>query len=158
MFRISLHLIIFACALATLPEAFAEEASCKTVVNYKDGSSAGQSAKVTLDSGKVVAIHVESFNASGEEGGAYFCTYDSAEQTPKPRFRVSGATTTVMTRDGAGHSVITVRKAGDRFVIDPSGISRDYCGFGAEWPRGITIEPGKKTCKVTRESIAEPGR
>ncbi|MTW14054.1 hypothetical protein GM658_25905 [Pseudoduganella eburnea] len=58
--------------------------------------------------------------------------------------------TIVSTANEISQSQVKVRRVGANFVIDPSGISRDYCGAGAEWPRTIAIEPGKKKCKVSR--------
>lgn len=143
------HIPILIAGLSMLPSAFAEEISCHVEKKFKGGSTAGHSAKLTVDSEKISALYVESFNASGKEGGAYFCMFDTSRLDSKAQWSTRGNRTSISVRDDDQTSVVTIRKKGDAFIIDPSGISRYYCGFGAEWPEQISIETGKKKCKVT---------
>ncbi|MGE5386118.1 MAG: hypothetical protein ACM3SV_09570 [Betaproteobacteria bacterium] len=149
MLRSALRLTFLASILITSPQVFADELSCDLVKKFKDGSKIGHLAKLTVDAEKITALFVSSFTASGKEGGAYFCNFDTARLESKPKWSVRGMLTSIAVRDGDQRSVVTVRKVGSSYVIDPSGISRYYCGFGAEWPDRISIEAAKKKCKVT---------
>src|SRR5690242_17575119 len=70
--------------LAMLPVyGMAEEISCALDKQLEGGASSGYSAKLSITGNKISALKVESYNASGEEGGAYFCTLDSTDSDSK---------------------------------------------------------------------------
>ncbi len=135
--------------LASLPLcSAAEEISCATKKSLGDGASAGYSATISVAVNKITALQVESYNASGQEGGAYFCSLDSADKDSKATWSVSGADTKLSIETLGETSELSIHRAGDAYVINFDDVKRVYCGFGAEWPGSITVTPKKKACGV----------
>lgn len=135
--------------LAAVPCAgIAAEIACESVEKSADGSSSGHSAKLTLVDGRIVGLAVESFTASGEEGGAYACNLDTADGDTKSRWSVSGDTVKLdMVTMGEKSSVFVKRTKGS-YLLDLEKVSRVYCGFGAEWPATLVISAASKHCLV----------
>lgn len=133
--------------LALLPVCCgAEEISCATDKQLEGGASSGYSAKISVAGNKISALKVESYNASGQEGGAYFCTLDTADSDSKATWSVSG-TDTKLTMETLGEtSQVSISHVGNAYVINLEDVKRVYCGFGAEWPASITVTPKKKAC------------
>jgi len=145
LFRIAIPFL----GMLLLAPALAEEISCESLKKYREGARAGHSAKLTFDSEHISALFVESFYASGKEGGAYFCTFEITRQEATSKWVSRGAQTSISVIDDDQESLVIIRKTADGYVIDPSRISRYYCGFGAEWPEHIKIETGRKKCTVS---------
>lgn len=142
---------VMACTLflAVNTFAFAEQLSCQLAKRYKDGGSVSYSANITLGAGKITALYVNSTIASGAEGGGYLCAFNTSKLNKTAKWSEQGALTTLMVNDDGEESVVSIRKVGGAYVIDPSGINRYYCGFGAEWPDEIIVTSGSKKCKVS---------
>lgn len=135
--------------LAAVPcIGFTEEIACKSVEKFADGSSSGNSAKLTLANGRIVGLDVESFNASGQEGGGYVCSLDTADVDSKSNWSVSGDISTLEIVTMGEKSRLSVKRAKGSYLLNLDEVSRVYCGFGAEWPATILISPGSKSCLV----------
>jgi hypothetical protein len=135
--------------LAMLPVcSVAEEISCASDKQLEDGASSGYSTRISMTGKKISAIKVESYNASGQEGGAYFCTLDSTDPESKVTWSVSGADTTLTMETLGETSQVTISHSGNSYVLNLAEAKRVYCGFGAEWPSSITVTPKKKACTV----------
>ncbi len=90
------HIPLLLILLAAVPGfGFTEEIACKSVKQFADGSSSGNSATLTLANGRIVGLDVESFNASGQEGGGYVCSLDTDDVDSKSNWSVSGDISTL---------------------------------------------------------------
>lgn len=141
----SLLLLLLAAVSRT---GIAEEIACKSVETAADGSSSGQSAELTLEDGRIVGLAVESFNASGEEGGAYACNLDTADADSRSTWSVSGNTTKLQIVTMGEKSRVYIKHTKGAYLLNLEEANRVYCGFGAEWPATIVISPGSKNCLV----------
>lgn len=133
--------------------AYEDEIVCSSKVRFKDGGGRGSDAKLTIVEGKIVALNISSYTANGQIGGAYFCNFDTesilkSEPKSKIEFSRIGSMTTMSLKSLDEESVAHIKKINDTYVITPRGISRDYCGFGVEWPASITLTTGIKSCNV----------
>ena len=126
----------------------AEEISCATDKQLEEGASSGYSARISVTEKKITALKVESYIASGQEGGAYFCTLDTADADSKVKWSVSGAETKLEIETLGEMSSLSIHQVGKSYVINLDDVKRVYCGFGAEWPGSITLTPSKKQCAV----------
>jgi hypothetical protein len=43
-------------------------------------------------------------------------------------------------------SVLLITQTDEAYVLDLQQVGRVYCGFGAEWPKSITISRSDKQC------------
>jgi hypothetical protein len=132
---------------------YEDEIACSSKMRFKDGGGRGSDAKITVADGKIVALDISSYATNGQVGGAYFCNFDTAnifQSEPKSKIKFSkvGSVTTMRMKSVDEESVAHIKKINDTYVIEPKGISRDYCGFGAEWPASITLKAGIKNCNV----------
>lgn len=132
---------------------YADEIACSSKMRFKDGGERGSDAKITIADGKIVALDMSSYATNGQVGGAYFCDFDTAnilQSEPKSKIEFSevGSMTTMRVKSLDEESVAHIKKINDTYVIKPRGISRDYCGSGAEWPASITLKAGIKNCNV----------
>jgi len=135
--------------LALLPAwVGAEEISCATDKQLEEGASSGFSAQISLAGKKITALKVESYNASGQEGGAYFCTLDTRDADSKVKWSAAGSDTKLEIETLGETSQLSIHQVGKSYVINLEDVKRVYCGFGAEWPGSITLTPSKKECTV----------
>jgi hypothetical protein len=128
--------------------SMAEDISCASDKRLEEGASSGNSATISITGKKITALKVESYNASGEEGGAYFCSLDTADKDSRATWSVSGSDTTLEIETLGETSHLTVKHVGDAYVINFEDVKRVYCGFGAEWPGSVTVTAKKKECIV----------
>ncbi len=140
--------LCFFLLVAVAQPGFAEEVACESVKHRKGGASSGHSAKLTLANGKIVGVALESFNASGREGGAYFCSMDTAERGTKLTWTRAGDVTKLAVDMMDEKSHISIKQAAGGYVLQLEAMSRYYCGAGAEWPASIAIAAGSKKCTV----------
>ena len=139
--------------------AAAEDVSCSTSVRHKDGSSQGVDLKLTLDHDRPRGISFEDFVASGEEGGAYFCTFKAAAADGKSHWTEGKGALTVTIlqgqeddQDPQRESTFEISATKDGYLVTFVDMSRWYCGFGAEFPRSVRLVKGKKPCVVVSGS------
>lgn len=147
--RTLLRIAIPLLGMCLLTPAFADEISCELFKKYREGASAGYSARISFASGRIAALHVESFYAPVKEGGAHTCSFDISRQDAQASWESLGTLTSVSVIDDNQESRVTVRQTAQGHVIDTSRISSAYCGVRAQWPERIGIETGRKKCTVS---------
>ena len=135
--------------------AAADDASCSTSVGHKDGSSQGVDLTLTLDHDRPTGISFEAVFESGQEGGAYFCTFKADAANGKSRWTAGKGTLTVtvlqgqdLDQDPERESTFEISATKDGYLVTFVDMSRTYCGFGAEFPRSVRLVKGKKACVV----------
>jgi len=145
--------ILFCCA-----PLYAEDLSCKSETEFDDGSSSGVEVKLQLEKDRVINISYSNFNSNGEEGGAYFCSFEAAlndqesiwtqDKSGQRVHLLEGADPKSANDDEQG-STFEIVKTKTGYSINFIHMSRFYCGFGAEYPSSVSIEKGKKECVVS---------
>jgi hypothetical protein len=143
--------------LVSCSVSFAEESACSTETVYEDGGKSGVEMKLQLDQDRVIAISYSNFISNGEEGGAYFCSFEATPTDKKSVWTQNKDTQTVhLLEDAEGSSgpdeeqgsIFEISKLKTGYLLNFVRMSRWYCGFGAEYPSSVRIEKGKKECVV----------
>ena len=126
--------------------SFAEEYACVTKKSFNGGASSGVEAKVILKGAHISRLVVSSFNATGKEGGGYVCYFDTSEPDVNAQWKTQGHTTVVEVGSVDDKSNVQINERDTGYTINLEGLSKDYCGFGANWPTSLTIIKGRKSC------------
>ncbi len=121
--------------------------SCHWERRYKDGYVREVDVSIQLRQGRIAALRFQSSIASGAEGGAYQCRYDST--APDTRSRLTNMADGVRFTSAADvpHPRFEVTKANRGYAVT-SASANYFCGFGAEFPE-VQLVPGDKKCRVT---------
>jgi len=145
-------MLLAGCLLAARGQA--EDVSCKTETAQKDGSSRGLELKLTLDHGRPTGMSFSSWTATGEEGGAYFCTLEARADNRHQLWKQQAAVTSVtilagneLDQDPDKESKFEIVQTKLGYTVKFTSMSRTYCGFGAEFPESATLVVGRKTCR-----------
>lgn len=124
--------------------ALAKEYQCKYEKRFKDGGSIGAKIQLGVASGKINKLVVYSFIASGEEGGGYLCGIDTSDKEQPVKWSIFNKKTIL----NISESIIEIEPIGRGYKINLENASREGCGFGAEWPEYVVIEPGNSKCRI----------
>lgn len=124
--------------------ALLKEYQCKYEERFEDGGSIGAKVELGIAQGKILNLAVYSFIASGEEGGGYLCGIDTSENGQSIKWSTLNNKTILIISE----STIEIEQVGRGYKINLEGASREGCGFGAEWPEYVVIEPGNAVCQV----------
>lgn len=137
-------LIVLILSGFAMSSARAKEYQCSYEKRFRDGSSTGASLKLGIARGKINKLVVYSLISSGEAGSGYLCGIDTSEQGQDAKWSTRNRKTIL---DMSG-SVIEIEPIGLAYKVNLENASRDGCGFGAEWPLYLVIEPGNSRCRV----------
>ena len=124
--------------------ALAKEYQCKYEKRFKDGGSTGAKVQLGIAQGKINKLAVYSFIASGEEGGGYLCGIDTSDKEQPVKWSTLNQKTIL----NISESIIEIEPIGRAYKINLENASREGCGFGAEWPEYVVIEPGNSKCRI----------
>ena len=124
--------------------ASATEYKCEYEKRFEDGGSKGTQVKLGIAQGKINKLAVSSFITSGEEGGAYMCNINTSDKEQTVKWSTLNKNSVL----NISESVIEIEPMGRAYKIHLGGASRENCGFGAEWPEYVVIEPGNPTCQI----------
>jgi hypothetical protein len=147
MIRIIMGLAAIALALHAAPASGAESLTCEYKQAFKEGGWRHAHVTLTVEEGKVDAISYRNGIASGKEGGGYLCAFDAAAVDGKSVWtREKGRT--VVELKGEKSSTFEIYESKKGFSIRFMEMSKEYCGFGAEFPESVHIDKGKAKCRV----------
>lgn len=111
--------------------------------SQKVGAHGASEASFLLffEHGVLDGINLSSSEASGKEGGAYFCNLEIDKSTPETRWETVGNTSKVWIaneyQDGDEPNIeVTTHGKSTVVLIDLSPMP--YCGFGAAFPSKMT--------------------
>jgi hypothetical protein len=124
--------------------ALTKEYKCNYEKRFKDGESIGAKVELGIAQGKINKLVVYSSIASGEEGGGYLCGIDTSDKEQTVKWSTLNNKTIL----NISESIIEIEPIGRGYKINLEDASREGCGFGAEWPEYVVIEPGNSKCQI----------
>lgn len=127
----------------------AEEVSCSLEEKFDDGGSRGLEVKLTIEKDVVVGISHNNYFASGEEGGAYSCTFDASSTDKKSIWtpKKNEVDVRLPAEDQPDDdSIFHISRTKNGYLVTYEKMSRYYCGFGAEFPDTVEIIKGEQHC------------
>ena len=117
---------------------------CQYEKRFKDGGSIGAKVELEIVQEKINKLVVYSLISSGEEGGGYLCGIDTSDKGQTVEWSEVGKNTIL----SVDQSIIEIEHFGQTYKIKLENASREACGFGAEWPEYVIIEPGNSKCRI----------
>jgi len=147
MIRIIMVLAAIVLAWHAAPASGAETLDCAYKEAFKGGGWRDAAVSVTLEGGDITAISYLNGIASGKEGGGYACAFDASVSDGKSAWTREGKRTAVVLKDEK-KSTFEIRRSKRGFTIRFLEMSREYCGFGAEFPESVTLDRGRKQCRM----------
>lgn len=128
-----------------------EEISCSSEEKFDDGGSSFVEVTLTIDKNVVVGISHNNYYASGEEGGAYSCTFEATSTDKKSKWTQMKDQVDVLmpTEDQPDDdSIFHIAKTKNGYLVTYEKMSRYYCGFGAEFPDTVQLTKNDQHCVV----------
>ena len=147
MIRTLVGLAAFVLVLQAAPAAGAETLGCDYKQAFKGGGWRDAAVTLKLEGGDVTAISYLNGIASGKEGAGYACAFDASASDGKSVWTREGNRTSVKLKDEK-NSTFEIRRSKKGFTIRFLEMSREYCGFGAEFPESVALDRGKKKCRM----------
>ena len=138
-----LFIVVFLFGFST-SLALAKEYQCKAEKRFKEGGSTGAKIELGVTRGEINKLIIDTFIASGEEGGGYMCSIDTSDKEQAVKWSILNNKTIL----NISESIIQIERIGKMYKISLDGASREGCGFGAEWPEYVVIEPGNSKCRI----------
>jgi len=131
--------------------ALADEAvSCEWSHHYAGGASDEGAVTIALDAAHITGLNYETSTASGQEGGGYFCSFDSANPAlGKVSIEPVEHGVKFVSDVGTPAPVFTVIWRKGRYWVSAEFTS-PFCGFGAGFVE-VQVVPGRKGCGFTKK-------
>ena len=140
----------FAVSLAVAPSLYAEDLQCKTETAFNGGARKGVDLKLKVEAGTVAHLSVNSYVATGNEGGGRSCSLDSASPEGTIKWSRAKADTSLRITDTSSRkeSVLRISARTQGYRVTLENVWSGYCAFGAEFPHSITLTRGRAKCSV----------
>ena len=103
---------------------------------------------MTLHHDVPTGLRIDSFIASGSEGGGRFCSLDTAAAQFASTWSKAGNAWALELKSFSMTSHLEVRVHRRGVSIELIDVWGGLCGFGAEWPRSIEVDKGSSSCTV----------
>lgn len=125
--------------------------SCAKKERFDDGAIKDTNVRLRLRGNKISSIFYEGGISTGKLGGSYSCEFSSNRNDKEAKWKQSGQNLEITPTSNLNDRlqpkvIISPIKGGYRIAFD--SMTRQFCGFSAEFPQSLDILRNNKRCKV----------